>query len=307
MRFPLVGNERVKSSVGNMLVSIKLPHAILIEGEEGLGKTTLARFLSAAILCENEESPCGKCAACRLFNGGNHPDITFVKPERDRKSISVDQVREIVSNAAIVPQMSARRIFLIDDAENMTVQAQNALLKVLEEPEETVVFILTARSKSALLETVVSRCSVLTLTPVDEQIATEYISSVSKKEPADISAAYKSARGNIGAALNILKHKSASAAEEKAKQFAEIMQNGSEYDLLKLLLPLEKSRPKTLDFMNALEVLLVSLIRESKSKTLVGRYEKLYNKVLDGKTLLKSNTNLSLLLTSLVMAAMTER
>lgn len=307
MKFPLVGNERVKRAVASILSSGKIPHAVLIEGESGLGKTALANFLCAAVFCEGENAPCGACTGCRLLAGGNHPDITLIEPEKDRKTISVNAVREIISEAAIIPQTAKRRIFLIDPAESMTPQAQNALLKVLEEPPGHVLFILVCESKTALLETVVSRCAVLTLCPVDEQTATEYIAGVTDKDDEEIRKAYKSARGNIGAAMNILNRKSANAAEEKAKEFTQIMQNGSQYELLRCLLPLEKSRPKTLDFYNALEIELVSLIRGSRSKTLVRRYERLYGTVTEHKSLLKSNANLSLLLTALAAAAMTER
>ena len=307
MKFPLVGNGRVKDAVSNVFISGKIPHAILIEGDGGFGKTVLARHICRAILCEGEERPCGACSGCRLFENGNHPDIDFIEPVKDRKSISVDRVREIIDTAAIIPQKSARRVFLIDNAEQMTVQAQNALLKILEEPPESVVFVLTCPSRAALLQTVVSRCTVLTLCSPDLQTATEYILANTKYSQDEIQMAYKSARGSIGAALNILKHKSASAADATAREFADIMQNGSQYEMLKLLLPLEKSRPKTLDFYNALEVLLVSSVKDCRSKTLIRRYERLYGVVTEHKDLLKSNANLSLLLTALSYAAMTER
>ena len=307
MSFPLVGNERLRGALEKTLASGKIPHAVLIEGESGLGKTTLANFLCGAVFCESEAAPCGKCTSCRLFGSGNHPDLTVVEPEKDRKTISVRAVREIVAAAAILPQKAEKHIFLIDCAESMTVEAQNALLKVLEEPPESVMFILTCNSRAELLTTVVSRCTILTLSPVDSKTAEEYISSRVKKEPQEVSDAVAEARGNIGAALAILRSKSASAAQERAKEFTEIMQNGSQYELLKLLLPLEKSRPKTLDFYNALEVKLVSIIRASRSKTLVGRYERLYDTISRHKEYLKANANLSLLLTRLAAAAMTER
>lgn len=307
MSFPLVGNGRLKGAIEKMLASGKLPHAVLIEGESGLGKTVLANFLCGAALCGSTAAPCGVCTSCRLFAAGSHPDFTVVEPEKDRKTISVKAVREVVAAAAIMPQTAQRHVFLIDCAESMTPEAQNALLKVLEEPPEPVMFILTCNSKAELLTTVVSRCTVFTLCPVEINTAAEYIASRVKKEPEEIMNACKTAGGNIGAALAILKSKSASAAEERANEFTEIMQNGSQYDMLKLLLPLEKSRPKTLDFYNALEIKLVSLVRSSRSKTLVGRYERLYGVVTEHKSFLKSNANLSLLLTRLAAAAMTER
>ncbi|MBR4910560.1 MAG: DNA polymerase III subunit delta' [Clostridia bacterium] len=307
MRFPLVGNDRVRGAIDNMLISGKIPHAVLIEGEEGLGKTTLARYLCKAILCEGEERPCENCAGCRLFESGNHPDMESVEPIKDRKTVSVDQVRDIVTSAAIVPQKAAKRVFLIDNAELLTVQAQNALLKILEEPPETVVFVLTCRSRAMLLQTVISRCSVLILASPDEQTAADCICSVSKRDREEILSAYRSSGGSIGLALNILKKKSASAAEDTAKEFISILKGGNQYEMLKLLFPLEKDRVKTAAFYGALEVILVSLIKDSSSATLVRRYERLYNTVQEHKVLLKSNANLSLLLTALSAAAMTER
>lgn len=303
MNFPLVGNSRIKNAITNMMASGKIPHAILIEGEAGCGKTTLAHYLCSAVLCESNEAPCGVCTGCRLFLSGNHPDIEFVEPEKDRKTISVNRVREIVMSASIVPQTAAKRVFLIDNADLMTVQAQNALLKILEEPPETTVFILTCPSRATLLQTVVSRCTILTVAVPDEQTATEYIKEHTNKEMPDIINAFRSAHGGIGTALNILKRKSAGTAADLAYSFTDILQNGSQYELLKLLLPLEKNRQKTLDFYNALEVVTVSLIRESRSKTLVRKYERLYDIIAEHKTLLKSNANLSLLLTSLAVAA----
>ena len=307
MSFPLVGNERARCAVENMLASGKVPHAILIEGESGLGKTVLAQFLCRAVLCEGGNPPCGECRGCRLFDAGNHPDIRTVEPLKNRKTVSVEQVREIVAEAAIVPQQSARRVFLIDNADLLTPSAQNALLKILEEPPVSVVFILACVSRSMLLSTVVSRCAVITLSSPDTETAADYIATVSKKDREEIIKAYKSARGSIGGALNILKRKSAGAAEALAEEFMNILKGGSQYEMLKLLYPLEKDRTKTAAFYNALEVMLVSAIKQSSSATLVRRYERLLSIVLSHKQLLKSNTNLSLLLTALAACAMTER
>ena len=303
MSFPLIGNERTKTAVENMLSSSKIPHAILIVGDSGYGKKTLARFLARAVLCESSDRPCGMCSSCRLFDSSNHPDMSIIAAESGKASISVTAVRDIISQAAIVPERSDKKVFLIEDANLLTASAQNALLKVLEEPPKSVVFILTAISRAAVLETVASRCSVLTLSAVEETEATDYI--VSKTE-CDREIAFKAIRvshGSIGQALDIIGGSAGNAAYNTAKKFISILQSGNQYDLLKLLLPLEKNRKETLDFYNALETIIVSVIRDCSSKTLVRRYEKLYELVISHKKLLKTNPNLSLLLTALAAEA----
>ena len=300
MKFPLIGNKRVKDAVENMLATGKVPHAILIEGESGLGKTTLAKFLCRAAVCEKSAPPCGECGGCRLFESGNHPDVTVIAPEAGKKSIPIQKVREIISDSVIVPQTANRKVFIIYRADTLTVQAQNALLKVLEEPPKSVIFILTAISRAALLETVASRCAVLTLSAPDEQTALRYIAEkMPDKDSQAILAAIRSTHGSIGGAVSLLETGGSNAAQSLAKEFLSILQSGSEYELLKLLFPLEKDRVKTLDFYTALQSFIISEIRNCASRTLIRRYEKLYDVVLEHKTLLKTNVNLSLLLTSL--------
>lgn len=307
MNCPLIDNERVKTAVENMLYSRKIPHAILIEGDKGLGKTTLAMFLAKAALCESKDIPCGVCESCRLFESGNHPDISVVSAESDKASIPISAVRDIISRAAILPHRASHKVFIIDDANLLSVQAQNALLKTLEEPPKSVIFILTAPARTALLQTIVSRCSVLTLCAPDINVATDYIISKTGKNREDILSALKEARGSIGTAINILHKSKNNSAYLLAKEFIYKLQNGSHYELLTLLFPLEKKRKEALEFYNALEVLVVSIIKECSAPTLIKRYEKLYTQILTHKKLLKNNANLPLLLTSLAAVAKLER
>lgn len=307
MKFPLVSNERVKDAVENMLSGNKIPHAILIEGISGTGKTVLADYICKAAVCEGEDVPCGKCTACRLFDNLNHPDIKYITLDKDKKSIPISAVRDIISNSAVLPQRSRNRVFVIDKAHTLTVQAQNALLKILEEPPDNTVFILMALSRDDLLKTVVSRCAVLTLGVPDISAAENYANSLGFTDKEQIASAYKSARGSIGGMLSILSGKSGSKADTLASEFLEGIKNLSEYELLKLLFPIEKDRNTALDFYNALEVRLALLQRDCTSPTLAKRYYNLYGEVLRHKNMLKTNANLSLLLSSLVMSATAER
>ena len=165
-----VGNSAIKRRIEDMAATDRLPHAVIIEGAQGSGRRTLAGIIARIAACTGEHKPCGMCSACRTSDS---PDITTVLPEK--ASITVDQIRAVRSEAYIVPNQSAKRVFIIPDAALMNIQAQNALLKVLEEPPATVMFILTCEYTRQLLGTVVSRSAVLSLSPPEQEDAERYI------------------------------------------------------------------------------------------------------------------------------------
>lgn len=145
----------------------RFPHTLLIEGAPGSGKRTLAYEAAAMLLCRSsggsEEIPCGACPSCRKMEKRLHPDLTVVGPEPKKQTIGVDAVRAVRENAWIAPHEADRRVFLIPEAQNLTAAAQNALLKLIEEPPKAAYFLFTVPSRSALLETVCSRASHLPL------------------------------------------------------------------------------------------------------------------------------------------------
>lgn len=157
--FPaLFGNERLKDSVGRDFAARRHSHAYIFEGDRGSGKMTAALCCAAALACENAENsiPCGRCIACRKVFGGYSPDVEVISLA-DRKSIGVDAVRAIRDGLYITPNDGDYRVYIIDGAETLTVQAQNALLISLEEPPPFVVFILLTVSAEKLIETIRSR------------------------------------------------------------------------------------------------------------------------------------------------------
>ena len=109
--FPLIGNVNINASVTNSLKEHRLPHALLIEGDAGTGRHTLARFLAKAIVCEGEAVPCGECGGCKAADSSNHPDITTVAPEENKKNIAVAQIRELKS-ATLISRIRQRLRFL---------------------------------------------------------------------------------------------------------------------------------------------------------------------------------------------------
>ncbi|MDU2063852.1 MAG: DNA polymerase III subunit delta' [Sporomusaceae bacterium] len=153
----IIGHEREIAVLRKVLRQQAVAHALLFDGPVGIGKARIAAVLAKTLLCESDQDePCGHCLSCRAFAAENHPDFIQVIPAGS--SIKIDQIRQLQQEAALSPRFGQRRVFLIDEAEKMTQQAQNSLLKILEEPPGSITFILVAQDLSLLLETIFSRC-----------------------------------------------------------------------------------------------------------------------------------------------------
>jgi len=149
--------NKIASRVLSMASSGRIPQSVLIEGRDKSLRDDSALFLAAAVVCEGENRPCKTCRHCRKVFSGIHPDVTVTAPKD--KHIRVDEIRSLRNDAFILPNEASARVFVIEDADTMNTDAQNALLKLLEEPPENVGLILTASSRSRLLPTVRSRLS----------------------------------------------------------------------------------------------------------------------------------------------------
>lgn len=139
----------------------RLPHALLLRGTQGLGKSLFARRLAASLLCGSpldDDSPCGRCKACHLVEAGNHPDFHHLAPEEPGRAIKIDAVRQLVSKSVLSAQPESYRVFIIEPADAMNRSAANALLKTLEEPVARTVMVLVSSNPDRLPGTVRSRC-----------------------------------------------------------------------------------------------------------------------------------------------------
>ncbi|WRS27272.1 ATP-binding protein [Oscillospiraceae bacterium MB08-C2-2] len=157
MRNESATTEKIQQTLTVLMRGGRLFHAVLAEGP---GREQLARRLAQAALCEGEPKPCGQCSHCHKAEKGVHPDILVYGGSG---SFPVEQVREIRTQAFVMPNEARGKVFILEEAQNMTIQAQNALLKILEEPPSGVVFVLTCDNKARLLTTILSRVTVLSL------------------------------------------------------------------------------------------------------------------------------------------------
>lgn len=300
MIFPLKGNARVKESVQNFILSGRLPHAIIIEGDAGTGRKTLARFLAKTVVCENEEKPCGNCRGCHLSDIGSHPDIEAIRPAEKKKNIAVDQIRDLRETAYHSPHTADGRVFIIEQAETMNANSQNSLLKVLEEPPGRVVFILITTAAEKLLETVVSRCTVLSLFPPEIDEGVEVLSQIHGANEKDFKEALIKEGGNIGKALEKFEGKLSSKGAAAANEYFETLGDGGLLDALLITASLEKNRPLATEFTAELKEIIVEKLKRSRNLTQTAKeLARMYAIVCEYEQLLLTNINLALFFTAL--------
>ena len=231
----LLANDRLKENLTVSLGKGRVSHFYLISGPAGSGKHTLAKLLASAILCKGDRKPCGHCGPCRKAMKNEHPDLITVE-DPEHKHIAVKIVREIRDDMFIRPNESDYKIYLF--AQDLGMEGQNALLKVLEEPPKYGVFILLTDNPEKLLPTVRSRCTELALTAVPETQMMQYLRErYPKASQEDVTAAIQRSGGWLGQALNLLDD------GELPPQTADFVHSFSRRDplgLLNVLVPMEK-------------------------------------------------------------------
>lgn len=172
----IVGQEQIKEHLQNALESGKISHAYIINGEKSSGKEFIAKVFAMTLQCEaGGTEPCQECHSCKQALSANQPDIIRVTHEKPN-TISVDDIRVQINNdVAIKPYSSRYKVYIVNEAEKMTQQAQNALLKTLEEPPEYAVILLLTANVNSLLPTILSRCVVLNMKPVSDTQVKKYL------------------------------------------------------------------------------------------------------------------------------------
>lgn len=160
----IIGHANTISRMQVLVEEGRVPHALLFVGQEGIGKFLTAQILAAALFCEQENKPCGKCKSCSALLENRHPDLFVISP--DGQAIKIEQIRRLQSEVALAPYLADKRVVIIDQADKMNVQSANSLLKTLEEPTGDVVFILIADNRQMLLDTILSRCALVPFQPL---------------------------------------------------------------------------------------------------------------------------------------------
>ena len=232
----LLGNDRLKENLVRSLEKKHISHFYLISGPRGSGKRTLAKLMAQAILCRSKDKPCGFCEPCRKIQNGNHPDfITVEDPEH--KNIAVRIVREFREDVFIRPNESDYKIYLF--AQDLGLEGQNALLKILEEPPAYGVFFLLTDNPEKLLPTVRSRCTELKMQALPQtQLQTYLAARFPDAGQEDIRAAALRSGGFLGQALELLE--SGGSLPPQTEVFVRAICGKDPLQLTEVLVPMEK-------------------------------------------------------------------
>ena len=232
----LLGNEQLKANLVESLAKGRISHFYLISGPEGSGKHTLARLLAAAILCKGSRRPCGTCDPCRKIFHGSHPDfITVVDPEH--KNVAVKIVRQIREDMFIRPNESDHKIYLFP--QELGLEGQNALLKILEEPPSYGVFLLLTDNPDKLLPTVRSRCTELKMLPLNADVLRRQLrQDFPQAQDEDLEAAVLRSGGFLGQARTLLE--SGGTLLPQTEGFLRAFGQKDPLELVRTLTPMEK-------------------------------------------------------------------
>ena len=255
----LLGNERLKQNLAESLAKKHISHFYLISGPAGSGKHTLAKLLAAAILCQGHRKPCGSCEPCRKVMNGNHPDfITVEDPEH--KNVAVKIVRQIRDDVFIRPNESEYKIYLFP--QELGLEGQNALLKILEEPPKYGVFLLLTDNPDKLLPTVRSRCTELKMLALEEGVLLRQLrQEFPQLQQEDLQAAIARSGGFLGQARQLLEEGGVIAPQTEG--FVKAFGSRDALLLTQTLVPMEKWKRDALaeileSWLEILESALVS-------------------------------------------------
>ena len=236
----ILGHDGAKAHLQAALADRQMSHAYLLEGTHGVGKKTLANAFVKTLLCQapmegpnGQQDCCGRCQSCRSFDHDNHPDVKRIRTLPDKNTISVKQIRdELVKDISIRPYGGQYKIYLIEEAERLTVEAQNAMLKTLEEPPAYGLISMMAESAAAFLPTILSRCVKISLQPLDSKVVKAELGRRGVESgKAGIAAAF--AQGSIGQALKLCEDENFEEMRTELFQFLSRVPQLSQLEVMK--------------------------------------------------------------------------
>lgn len=277
----IIGNNEVKQELKNSVKLNKISHSYLFVGTEGIGKMLIAKEFSKMLLCLNDDKYCNSCKSCIEFDSSNNPDFEVIEP--DGLSIKIDQIRNFQKKVIEAPIISQKKVYIINDADLMTVEAQNCLLKTLEEPPEFVVIILIGSMESKFLTTIKSRCTIIKFKALQKQEIKQYVKQKYNEElPENLLQFFE---GSIGKTQNF---------EEKKELYSlvfKIAENIEKLDLIDFLKSTEEIYNYQNEKFELLENVNVCFYNKSKEDF---RFLNCINIIEDTKKRLIANGNFNM-------------
>jgi len=284
----ILGNERNKEILEKAIKLNKTSHSYLFWGTEGIGKKLIAKEVAKRILCLEKNMQDCKCKSCIEFDSDNNPDFQLI--EATDGKIKIDQIREMQRKIAEKPIISSQKVYLIDDADTMTVEAQNCLLKTLEEPPEYITIILICSNEDTMLSTIKSRCTRMHFEPIEKEKVKQFIHA----NYPDIEMSDKIielAQGSIGKAIRLNGNKD---VYENIEKILLSMQTKDLIDIVQMSDGIYKAKEDIQSILEYINVMLLELSRQNK------RYINCVEIVEDTKKRLKANSNYDMCIDNLL-------
>ena len=251
----VVGHKDILKYISSAVENNRVSHAYILNGERGSGKKMLANLFAMTLLCETgDNEPCGKCHSCKQAESGNHPDIIRVTHEKPN-SISVDDIRTQVNNTVdIKPYQGPYKVYIIPQADMMTPQAQNAILKTIEEPPSYAVFLLLTENAETLLPTINSRCVMLKLRNIKDTLIKKYLMENLEipDYKADMCTAF--AQGNMGRAIMLANSDHFNEIREEAVQ---LLKHINEMELNEIVAAVKNISVYKLEITDYLDIIMI--------------------------------------------------
>ena len=284
----ILGNDKIKEILVNSINTNKTSHSYLFIGTEGIGKMLFAKEFAKMILCTNENKYCNNCKSCIEFDTNNNPDFKIIEPYGN--SIKIEQIREFQSKVVEKPIISNRKVYIINDSDKMTSEAQNCLLKTLEEPPEYVTIILIGSNENAFLSTIKSRCMILHFDKIPNSVIEKYLEDnyqlkINSKIMID------AFQGSIGKAI-LLKEKQ--EEYERIEKVIYSVETSDKIDILNMSEMIYKANEEKFDILDYINIVLIDLAKKSN------KYSSCIKIVEDTKKRLKSNANYDMCIDNLL-------
>lgn len=247
----IVGHEEIIQHLQNAIRLGKVSHAYILSGEKGSGKKLLANTFAMALQCEKKDiDPCQECRSCKKAISRNHPDIIYITHEKPN-SIGIEDIRtQLIEDVMIKPYCSSYKIYIVDEAEKLTLQAQNALLKTIEEPPAYAVIMLLTSNMEAFLPTITSRCVKLNLRPVQESMVKDYL--MEKMNLPDYQAQMDAAfsQGNIGKAKQMAESDDFNLMTEQALRILKKSKELELYEMVEMIKELSAEKQNIDEYLD---------------------------------------------------------
>lgn len=275
----IIGNDKIKEILKQSVSQNKTLHSYLFIGIEGIGKRLIAKEFAKMLLCLNNNKYCNQCKSCIEFDSNNNPDYSFIEP--DGNNIKIEQIRELQKKVQEKPIISEKKVYIINDADKMTQEAQNCLLKTLEEPPEFVTIILIGSNENLFLSTIKSRCMILHFNEIENNQIKEFL-----RENYSIENINENVldifQGSIGKAI-LLKDR-----EQEYIDLNNLINNFDKFDIIDNLKNSEILYSQKDNIFDLLDYINILLLKKAKDEY---KYAECINIVEETKKRLKQNAN----------------